>query len=95
MRRAAKVDKTQATIVEALRQAGAQVWVIGLPLDLLIGFRGKTYLIECKSDLDRVKKPRKGPLTALQAEFIADWTGGPICIVSTPQEALRAIGAIS
>lgn len=94
MRRAAKTDSTQAAIVEALRRVGAFVWVIGLPVDLLCGFRGETYLVECKSDLERVKKPRKGPLTALQREFMQNWSGGKVCVVSSPLEALEAIGAV-
>lgn len=94
MRHAAKVDKTQAAIVEALRQAGASVWVIGLPVDLLVGIRSKNYLMECKSPLDRVKKPRNGSLTDLQADFIASWQGDRPHVVATPEEALRAVGLI-
>ena len=32
MRYAARVDSTQAEIVEAMRKAGAAVWIIGLQL---------------------------------------------------------------
>jgi hypothetical protein len=48
MRFAARVDKNQSEIVSALRAAGAFVWIIGLPVDLLVGFDGQTYLVEVK-----------------------------------------------
>lgn len=40
MRRAARVDANQEQIVSALRGAGAYVWIIGLPVDLLVGYKG-------------------------------------------------------
>jgi small-conductance mechanosensitive channel len=62
MRRAARVDANQEQIVSALRAAGAYVWIIGLPVDLLVGFRGHTFLVEIKST-------SKKRLTGLQADF--------------------------
>ena len=38
MRYAARVDQNQAQVVSALRAAGAYVWIIGLPVDLLVGY---------------------------------------------------------
>ena len=38
MRHAARVDANQIQIVSALRAAGAYVWIIGLPVDLLVGY---------------------------------------------------------
>jgi hypothetical protein len=83
-------DRNAATIVSALRAAGAVVWYIesaanvaGLP-DLLVGHRGKTYLLE-------VKTPR-GRLSAQQQDFIQGWTGGPAVIVRSAEQALAAIG---
>ena len=49
MRHAARVDANQAEIVAVLRAAGAYVWIIGLPVDLLCGYAGKTTLIEVKT----------------------------------------------
>ena len=86
MRRAAKVDSTQAAIVEALRKVGA--WVLhlhqlggGTP-DLLVWNRGRYLLLECKS-------PGEG-INALQAGFIAQCPG-EIHVCRTPEEALRAV----
>ena len=87
MRRAARVDANQAAIVDALRTAGAYVWVIGLPVDLLVGFRGHTFLVE-------VKTTSKKHLTALQATFFETWGGGTLARVDSPEAALRMIGMI-
>jgi len=87
MRYAARKDENEAAIVQALRDAGAYVWIIGLPVDLLVGFRGRTLLME-------VKTTSKKRLTGLQADFFEKWTGGTLCRVDSPQAALRMIGVI-
>ena len=87
MRYAARVDANQDQIVSALRAAGAYVWIIGLPVDLLVGFRGHTFLMELKNG-------SKKRLTALQADFFESWTGGTLCRVDGPEAALRMIGAV-
>jgi len=87
MRRAARVDANQEAIVSALRAAGAYVWIIGLPVDLLVGFRNHTYLME-------IKVGPKKKLTALQEDFFSNWFGGTLCRVDGPEAALRAIGVL-
>ena len=87
MRYAARVDENQAAIVQALRDAGAYVWIIGLPVDLLVGFRDLTLLME-------VKTTSKKRLTGLQADFFENWAGGTLCRVDSPEAALRMIGVI-
>ena len=87
MRYAKRVDANQDAIVSALRAAGAYVWIIGLPVDLLVGYAGKTFLVECKDG------PRKR-LTPLQADFFESWTGGTLCRVDGPEAALRMIGVV-
>jgi hypothetical protein len=87
MRYAARVDENQEAIVKALRDAGAYVWIIGLPVDLLVGFRDRTLLMEVKTD-------SKKRLTDLQADFFEKWTGGTLCRVDSPEAALRMIGVI-
>ena len=87
MRRAARVDATQEAIVSALRAAGAYVWVIGLPVDLLVGYKGHTFCVEVKSG------PSKR-LTKLQADFFENWSGSTLCRVDGPEAALRMIGMI-
>ena len=87
MRRAARVDANQEAIVSALRAAGAYVWIVGLPVDLLVGYRNHTYLVEIKTDA-------KKRLTPLQADFFENWKGGTLARVDNPESALRMLKVI-
>jgi len=87
MRYAKRVDANQDAIVAALRAAGAYVWIIGLPVDLLVGFRGHTFLVEIKST-------SKKRLTGLQADFFENWIGGTLARIDSPDAALRMIGVL-
>lgn len=85
--RAKNVDKNQAEIVHALRQVGATVVLMheageGIP-DLLVGYRGETYLVEIKS--------KSGKLNERQQLWHSLWTGKPVRIVRSIEEALSAI----
>ena len=55
--------------------------------DLLVGFRGRTYLLEVKS------AGRK--LRASQVDWHRRWRGAPVVTVWTATDALRAVGALS
>jgi hypothetical protein len=86
---AKKVDANQAEIVSVLRDTGASVLVLsrvgqGCP-DLAVGFRGFTYFLEVKSE--------NGKLTPAEKSFFDSWKGRA-AIVRSPDDALRAIGAI-
>jgi hypothetical protein len=94
MRRAARVDATQAEIVAALRAAGATVWVIGLPVDLMVGYAGRTLLIECKC-LTGKREPKPTGHTKLQKAFMADWPGGPVATVTDAAGAINALRAMA
>ena len=87
IRRAARVDANQAQVVSALRAAGAYVWIIGLPVDLLVGYKNHTFLVEIKDG------PKKR-LTKLQEDFFASWIGGTLARIDGPEAALRMIGVI-
>ena len=87
MRRAARVDANQEQVVSALRAAGAYVWSIGLPVDLLVGYKGCTVLMEVKDG------PRKR-LTPLQEAFFAKWEGGTVSRVDGPEAALNVLKVI-
>lgn len=87
MRHAARVDANQEQIVSALRAAGAFVWIIGLPVDLLVGYKNHTFLVECKSG------PRKR-LTKLQDDFFENWSGSTLARIDCPEAALRMIGVV-
>jgi hypothetical protein len=90
-----KVDRNQAEIVRALRDAGASVTSLadlggGVP-DLLVGVRTKerpegfTVLMEVKSG------PRDA-LTELEIDWHSRWRGGALCVVRSPEEALGVLG---
>lgn len=97
-------DSNEVEIVTALQQVGASVTRIGEPgvPDLLVGFRGETYLLEVKH-VDAKgrtvrrwsggRAPDERGLTRDQQLWWNTWTGKPPVIVRTPDEALRAIGA--
>jgi hypothetical protein len=80
-----RVDANQDEIVRALRRVGATVEVIGQPLDLLVGYHGVNYLLECKT--------KRGTLTMGQVDFTAHWRGH-WDVVRSVDEALQAIGAV-
>lgn len=95
MRKYGRVDANQDAIVSALRAAGATVQSLsavggGVP-DLLVGYRNQTFLLECK---DGRKPPSARELTADQIEWHVNWRGGACLVVTSPEEALAAIGAI-
>ncbi len=76
MRRAAKVDRNQAEIVDAFRRLGCTVHCThtlgqGFP-DLVVGHLGNNYLVEVK---DWQQPPSKRKLTVDEAEWHANWRG--------------------
>lgn len=87
MRYAKRVDANQEQVVSALRAAGAYVWVIGLPVDLLVGYKNHTFLVE-------VKDGSKKRLTALQDDFFKNWSGGTLARINDAESALRMIGVL-
>jgi hypothetical protein len=95
MRRAARVDENQPSIVQALQDAGCCVLDLsavgrGRP-DLLVSapaFPFTLYLLEVKNP-DKPKADQA--LTPAQVKFHAAWKGD-IHIVRTPAEALAVVG---
>jgi len=95
MRRAARTDANQQAVIDVLRQVGATVHSLasmgqGCP-DLLVGFRGRTCLMEVK---DGSKPPSETRLTPDQVVWHRDWTGGSLSVVYGPEDALKVIGVI-
>lgn len=78
----ARADGTQKSIVDALRAAGWQVFIIGYPCDLLCFKAGVWRTLECKPEKRKRKDQPK------QDEFLMQ-TGTPR--VRTPEDALKAI----
>lgn len=90
MRHAARVDASQTAIVSALEAAGASVWIIGRPVDAIVGLASKTLLMEFKTA--GTYYGRK--LNKNQQKFMDGWKGGPVCLVDSPEAALRALGVL-
>jgi hypothetical protein len=78
-----KRDISEPAIVELLRAAGCTVVLMDKPTDLLIGYRGKTAIAECKTG--------KGKLTKDQKDFLASWRGSPVIILRTPADAIETL----
>lgn len=96
MRRAARIDANQTQVVSALRAAGAVVHSLaaagnGVP-DLLVAYRNTTMLMEVK---DGSKPPSQRELTPEQVKFHAEWIGGPLAVVDSPEAALRMLKVIT
>lgn len=83
-RRAAKRDEVEPAIVAALEKAGVRVWRLSRPFDLLAHRAGVWHVLEVKGD--------KGKLTEAQQRDLAG--NLPVHVVRTPDEALRAVGAV-
>jgi len=83
-----RTDDNQTSIVKALRDAGASVQSLasigrGCP-DLLVGYAGKTHLIEVKA--------RTGKLTVQESDWALWWNGAEVRIVRSVEQALEVIG---
>lgn len=94
MRRAAKTDRNHQEVVAALRAHRCDVLSIaavgdGCP-DLLVWspWARSHELLEVK---DGAKSPSRRKLTDDQVKFHGKW-GGPIHVVTSVAEALRAVG---
>lgn len=84
-----RIDNNQPEIVRMLREVGASVAHThmvgkGFP-DIVVGFRGKSYLME-------IKDGNKN-LTLDERQWHDEWRG-QVFIVRSTDEALRVIGAI-
>jgi hypothetical protein len=92
-RHAKRRDANEGEIVEALEACGAYVHRQDLPCDLLVGFRGRWWLLEVK---DGAKPAYERILTHQQIAFRNDCLhhGLPFAVVTTVSEALAAIGAV-
>ncbi len=79
-------DVVEPEIVEALEAVGCHVERLDQPVDLLVGFRGRTVLMEVKTG--------KKKLTPFQKDFFRAWRGGELVTVRSVDEALAVVGGI-
>jgi len=88
MRRAARRDENEKSIVEALRAVGATVYYLDEPCDLLVGYNGQTVLMELKNP--KTGYGKKG-FNENQKHFAKNWKGGTFCLVDSIESALRML----
>lgn len=80
-----KRDRNEREIIRTLIAAGATVYQLDQPCDLLVGYHGINKLIEVKD--------KGGSLTDDQVKFRAEWEG-QYTVVWTSDDALRELGAM-
>lgn len=93
MSRARRIDDNQKAIVAAYRALGASVQSLasvgrGTP-DLLVGFRGKDFLIEVKNS---AQPPSARRLTDDEAKWHRSWRGSVVRIVESVDDVQAALG---
>jgi hypothetical protein len=89
-RYAKRRDANEPEIIAALRGVGAKVWRLDTPLDLLVFFGNRFYLLEVKDPSKRFT------IKDSQSDFLVTCgDGAPAAIVLTVADALKAIGATS
>ncbi len=91
MRRAARRDDNEQGIVKALRAIGCEVYFINQPADLIVGYCGKTLILEVK---DGAKPPSARKLTPNEQKFFDTWNGGPAYVVDSIDSALAVIKSL-
>ena len=87
-RYAQKKDDNESEIVNDLEKIGASVEVLGSPVDLLVGYRARNFLIEVKNAATDYGKNDRG--TGAQRQFFADWKG-QVRKAYTSEEAIDLI----
>ena len=83
---ARRKDTNQPLIIAALDAAGASVFVMHTPCDLLVGWRGHTILMEVKNLEGRGKR-----YTPAQVAFFTTWQGAPVVTVTSPDDAVTEL----
>jgi len=84
-RRAAKRDDAEPEVVEVFLAGGCSVIKHSgaNEADLIVGYRGRTYLVEVKTN-NAALKPG-------QAEWAKAWEGGPVWVVRNAAQARKAL----
>lgn len=94
-----KVDASQKGIEATLRKMGASVHRTtevggGFP-DAVVGYRGRTHLVECKTGNAKETGKKKRETAGRQKRFADDWAGAPVIRLRSELEAeqwIRLLG---
>lgn len=79
-RYAKKRDASEPEIVSALIQCGFSVERLDRPVDLLVGYRKRCWIVECKVEGAKLNKN--------QTDFVAGWRGPEVVILRSAQDAI-------
>jgi Holliday junction resolvase len=80
-------DASEKPIVDLLEKTGCSVVRLDKPVDLLVGYRGVTHLVEVKTGGTHYGKK----LNANQSDFADGWRGSPVVVMRTADDALRIL----
>lgn len=83
-RYAKRRDANEPEIVGALQKIGAQIWYMDIPADLLVSFRRRWYLVECKMP------GHENELTETQKELL-NKADAPVLVVNSGEDAIKQI----
>jgi len=92
MRRAARTDNNQHELVEALKKIGAKCYFIGKPVDLVVGFRGRSVLLEVKR---ADKRGQPSAVTKAQKDFMETWPGEAHIVYSIDEAISAVVGKVA
>jgi hypothetical protein len=84
-RYANKRDGNEKEIIDALRAIGCSVYQLDRPVDLLIGFRARNLLLECKMPGKENRKDQQE-----QRDWMKAWNG-QVRVVSSVNEAIAVV----
>lgn len=87
MRYRLRRDASEPAIVDALRKGGASVFRLVTPVDLLVGYRGKTILAEVKTPGTSYGKQLKPS----QQRFADSWNGAPVVVLKDLTDVQRVL----
>ena len=99
-RYARRVDTTHGDIRRAFEKVGASVADTSrmgddFP-DLVVGWRGRTILVECKTPTRKDGGVKPSAVSAGQQVFALTWRGDAVIQATSPEQALlRAVEAIT
>jgi hypothetical protein len=79
-RYAKKRDIAEPEVVTTLKQCGFSVERIDTPVDLIVGFRRRTFLVEVKTGKRKFNENQRG--------FVEAWRGSEIVTLRDAQEAM-------
>ena len=80
---AKRVDGNQKEIIADLESCGYTVYIVGQPVDILVGHQAKNFLFE-------IKMPGEKPRTPAQRLFLRTWPG-QVRIIETAEEAIEVM----